>query len=48
MSYETILYDKDADDKFATITINRPEKMNAMNKTTIREIDAAVSVMQVS
>ncbi|CDZ34176.1 Enoyl-CoA hydratase echA8 [Neorhizobium galegae bv. officinalis] len=42
-SYETILYEKDATDKFATITINRPDKMNAMNKTVIREIDAAVA-----
>lgn len=41
--YETILYEKDATDKFATITINRPDKMNAMNKTVIREIDAAVA-----
>lgn len=43
MSYETILYEKDANDKFATITINRPDKMNAMNKTVIREIDAALA-----
>ncbi len=42
-SYETILYEKDPADKFATITINRPDKMNAMNKTVIREIDAAVA-----
>ncbi|WP_105425457.1 enoyl-CoA hydratase/isomerase family protein [Neorhizobium tomejilense] len=42
-SYETILYEKDLTDKFATITINRPDKMNAMNKTVIREIDAAVA-----
>ncbi|CDN55646.1 3-hydroxybutyryl-CoA dehydratase [Neorhizobium galegae bv. officinalis bv. officinalis str. HAMBI 1141] len=41
--YETILYEKDLTDKFATITINRPDKMNAMNKTVIREIDAAVA-----
>ncbi|MEI4473986.1 enoyl-CoA hydratase/isomerase family protein [Frigidibacter sp. MR17.24] len=43
MAYETILYDKDPDDKFATITINRPDKLNAMNKTVVREIDAAVA-----
>lgn len=42
-SYETILYEKDLTDKFATIIINRPDKMNAMNKTVIREIDAAVA-----
>lgn len=43
MSYETILYVKDATDKFATITINRPDKLNAMNKTVVREIDAALA-----
>lgn len=43
MSYETILYEKDATDKFATITINRPDKLNAMNKTVVREIDAALA-----
>lgn len=42
--FETILYEKDAQDKFATITINRPEKLNAMNKTTVREIDRAVAM----
>lgn len=44
MGYETILYEKDQDDKFATITINRPDKLNAMNKTVIREMDAALSL----
>lgn len=43
MSYETILYTKDAQDKFATITLNRPDKLNAMNKDCIREIDAALA-----
>ncbi|QSY97798.1 enoyl-CoA hydratase/isomerase family protein (plasmid) [Rhizobium bangladeshense] len=43
-TFETILYEKDGQDKFATITINRPEKLNAMNKTTVREIDRAVAM----
>ena len=42
MTYETILYEKDEVDKFATITINRPDRLNAMNKTVIREMDDAV------
>lgn len=42
-THETILYEKDATDKFATITINRPDKLNAMNKTVIREIDKALA-----
>lgn len=42
MTFETILYEKDADDRFATITINRAEKLNAINKTVVREISAAI------
>ena len=42
MTYETILYEKDEVDKYATITINRPDKLNAMNKTVIREMDDAL------
>jgi len=41
--FETILYVRDDRDKFATITLNRPDKLNAMNKTMVREIDAAVA-----
>jgi len=43
MAYETILLTKDATDKFATLTMNRPEKLNAMNKTVVREMDHAVA-----
>ena len=39
MTFETILYEKDEVDKFPTITINRPDKLNAMNKTVIREME---------
>jgi len=41
MPYETILLERDSTDKFAILTLNRPERLNAMNKTTIREIAAA-------
>lgn len=42
MAYETIILEKDADDKFAILTLNRPEKLNSINKTVIREIVQAV------
>jgi enoyl-CoA hydratase len=42
-TFQTIIYERDAADRFATITINRPEKLNAMDKTVIREIDRAVA-----
>lgn len=43
MEYTVIRYEKDPEDKFATITIARPEKMNALNKDVVRQIDAALS-----
>ncbi len=43
MDYTVIRYEKDATDKFATITIDRPDKMNAMNKDVVRQIDHALA-----
>ena len=42
MAYETILLDKDPNDAFAILTLNRPDKLNAINKTVIHEIVHAV------
>jgi enoyl-CoA hydratase len=39
MKYENILVEKDQ--KIATITINRPSKLNALNKATINELHHA-------
>jgi len=36
MNYETIIYEKKG--AFAKITLNRPDKMNAMNRTMFQEI----------
>ena len=43
MDYTVIRYEKDATDRFATIIIARPEKMNAMNKDVVRQIDHALA-----
>jgi enoyl-CoA hydratase/carnithine racemase len=43
-AFETILYEKDTTDKFATLTLNRPDKLNAIDKRVIREIVRAVDM----
>lgn len=40
MAYEKIIYQKGG--PIATITLNRPEKLNAMNDALLHELDAAV------
>lgn len=42
MAYATLLVDK-RDDGIAVITINRPDKLNALNATVISELDAALA-----
>ena len=44
MSYETLLIDKNQG--IGTITLNRPEVLNAMNSRLYREMDEAVSDME--
>ncbi|RRQ49884.1 enoyl-CoA hydratase [Maribacter algicola] len=44
MSYETILVE--ILDAVATITINRPKKLNALNRETIQELHEAISELE--
>ena len=44
MSYQNILIAKEHN--IATITINRPEKLNALNKVTIAELHHAFSTLE--
>ena len=46
MSYDTLLVD--VSDRIATITINRPDKLNALNDETIEELDRAIDAAGVS
>jgi enoyl-CoA hydratase/carnithine racemase len=38
VGYETIIYEVDAADRVATITLNRPEVLNAFNRTMCHEV----------
>jgi enoyl-CoA hydratase len=44
MSFENILVEKN--DRIATVTINRPTKLNALNKATIKELNEAFTELQ--
>lgn len=44
MAYTTLLFD--LTDGIATITINRPDKLNALNATVMRELGEAVAQME--
>ncbi len=44
MTYNYLKFD--VADKIATITVNRPDKLNALNDATIRELDAAITEAQ--
>ncbi len=41
MDYTTILVEREAEGKIAVVTVNRPEKLNALNMTVLQELKAA-------
>jgi hypothetical protein len=46
MSFETILLDVDASDHVATITLNRPDALNAFNRTMCEEMAEAWRIVK--
>jgi len=47
MNYQTLLFERDAHDRYATITLNRPDKLNSMNGVMLDELDHAVRMASV-
>ena len=46
MNFETILLDVDATDRVATITLNRPDSLNAFNRTMCEEMEQAWRIVK--
>ena len=38
-NYETVIYEK-AEDKIYRLTLNRPEKLNALSQKLLKELDS--------
>ncbi len=44
MSYETLIYEKRKN--YALVTLNRPEKLNALNKQLFDDLDSVISIIE--
>jgi enoyl-CoA hydratase len=46
MAYTTILVERDQTEPIATVTVNRPDKLNALNSTVLQELSAAFKELE--
>jgi len=46
MNYTTILVERDETEPIATVTVNRPEKLNPLNSTVLNELSAAFAELE--
>jgi len=46
VSYETILVERDEAEKIATVTVNRPDKLNALSSVVLRELVEAFDELE--
>lgn len=46
MSYQNILVERDEAEKLAVVTVNRPDKLNSLNKATLDELLAAFTELE--
>ena len=48
MTYETIRVEKTHDGRVATVTVSRPDALNALNRTVLEELYAAATSLAVA
>ncbi len=46
MAYTTILVEREIEEKLAFVTVNRPDKLNALNSTVMHELGAAFDELE--
>ena len=46
MSYSTIMYQED--EGIGLLTLNRPERINALNQTMLEEVDGLLDALAIS
>jgi enoyl-CoA hydratase len=46
MTFETLLVERERDDRLMVVTFNRPKQLNAINGTMVRELDDLCAVLE--